>query len=296
MLVPSSSLRPLSASALLATTQLGLVEDECLSASPSDDEMPKPAYELLCAEQNVIMLASNARLHLLSFTFKKDDPKRDFSLLIEDSAVTPTTLFIFNENYFGWRNPLLFANEGAGSACLRPYTYPAGYHSHGVFVAGIPTGWHEQTGGFSALQFQEIMSIDLAFHKIYHILRTHKCIDTVVFASDEAERDKIGQSIFNVHDDVINYISDKLKNDLMDYNTLGFMSTTRIDTMCRKHLDNYASMCYENKMVLDKFVYLQKIMKNGTLTRTELSRNIDGVVRFQHNLNRNRTLPMSEWK
>ena len=88
--------------------------------------------------------------------FKKGKDDTDFSKMIHDPAHTKTTLFIINENFAAWRCPDNFKN-GAGTACIRSFTYKADKTSNdGPFVMGIPTGWTSASGGYKQLDTFEM--------------------------------------------------------------------------------------------------------------------------------------------
>lgn len=159
----------------------------------------------VCAD---VTCADSKTFAVRSVVYKKDDPKHDFKLMLQN-PFHATTLFIINENFLGWRNPKYFGN-GGGTAALRSKTYPEGYEKNGIFVAGIVTGWSVMSNGFTTLDQFERRAIDLSLSNVRNILREHPEIDNVVFASDETDKTKIGSGIFKVHDSVKKYISEQL--------------------------------------------------------------------------------------
>jgi hypothetical protein len=239
----------------------------------------------VCAD---VTLPNHKIFSVRSIIFKKDDPLEDFRLMIKNPFYTKNTLFIINENFLGWRNPT-FNNKGGGTAVIRLKSYPKGYKEDNLFVAGVVTGWSAGCGGFATLGYDERRAIDASMHNIRTILRTHPEIDNVVFASDPTNRNQIGEGIFQIHDEVKQYISQQLHE----------LTFVKVNDKQR-----IASFAQVEKMAcfLDRIALLLDLLSRSTAHLRELhkdSRKDDDY--FKRLLNETRLLtsnysqPYSQW-
>lgn len=271
---------------------------ELLSAASDGDDVATSSYrwgnDMTHLAQ--VDLSPDRTLSLMSMTFKEGDPQHDFSLLVRNPAIHKTTLFLFNDHYFGWRNIPLYL-DGGGSACIRSFAYPYGYQQD-VFVAGIPTGWCTQSGGFDVLGDKEKMVIDFAFFNIQHILRAHTCIDTIVFSGDPSDKASIGQGIFTVAEDVIKYISSKLVDDLINFHLNDCMlpSMEKIERMCVKQLDPVAVLMMENGVFSNQIKKLLKRTRQMGPAYNDFSNAMCRLLEGHKIQCARRNVPISKWK
>ena len=127
----------------------------------------------------------------------------DFSWMIERPEYA-RSLFIFNDNeaqfiafHTGHAAGL---STGGGNAAIRPYQG----HSP-IRAAGIPTGNH---GGYKKLDKNVRALVDDAIAHIQRLLATGN-YDQVIFSYD-ARQETIGTGIFQVADEVKNYIYESI--------------------------------------------------------------------------------------
>lgn len=127
----------------------------------------------------------------------------DFSWMI-DRPEYARSLFIFNDNeaqfiafHTGHAAGL---SAGGGNAAIRPYQG----HSP-IRAAGIPTGNH---GGYQKLDKNVRALVDDAIAHIRRLLATDN-FDQVIFSYD-AENETLGTGIFQVADEVKNYIYESI--------------------------------------------------------------------------------------
>ena len=127
----------------------------------------------------------------------------DFSWMIERPEFA-RSLFIFNDNeaqfiafHTGHAAGL---SAGGGNAAIRPYQG----HSP-IRAAGIPTGNH---GGYKKLDKNVRALVDDAIAHIQRLLATGN-YDQVIFSYD-ARQETIGTGIFQVADEVKNYIYESI--------------------------------------------------------------------------------------
>jgi len=127
----------------------------------------------------------------------------DFSWMIGRPEFA-RALFIFNDNeaqfiafQTGHASGL---SAGGGNAAIRPYQG----HSP-IRAAGIPTGNH---GGYQKLDKNVRALVDDAIAHIQRLLATGN-YDQVIFSYD-AQNETLGTGIFNVADEVKNYIYESI--------------------------------------------------------------------------------------
>lgn len=121
----------------------------------------------------------------------------DFNFMIKDQQYKDV-LFIFNDNEESFINKSCIA--GSGNAIIRPY------QCHEIPSSiGIPTGSLSK-GGYKSLTKSKSM-IDLSFERIRNLLKTGN-YKRVFYSADK--NGKLGTSIFDVSDEVKEYIYDNL--------------------------------------------------------------------------------------
>ena len=138
-------------------------------------------------------------MQLIKSEFSCRGQDGDFSWMI-DRPEYARSLFIFNDNeaqfhafHTGHADGL---SAGWGNAAIRPYQG----HSP-IRAAGIPTGDH---GGYQQLDKNVRALVDDAIAHIRGLLATGN-YDQVIFSYDSRQK-TIGTGIFNVADEVKNYI------------------------------------------------------------------------------------------
>ena len=197
---------------------------------------------------NTHLLSTYNNISLRSVVYKENDPKHDFSLMVQDPKYAGT-LIIYAENYMCWRNPSL-QKKGGGSAAIRPMAAGT-VKTAGAYVASVVTGYSQATGGFEDLGPDEKLIIDLCFHKILNLLNANKSdIHNVIFACDPANKQFFGKSIFNVSDTVVSYISGKFIEllSLTDETDFTVPSQFRMDLICKQRLDRNAILLHNHHM------------------------------------------------
>ena len=132
--------------------------------------------------------------------FFKPDMKGDFNWMI-NQAEYANTLFIFNDDV----ESRYKYTRGGGNACIRPYNQynPNITKPHSV---GIPTGTFKD-GGFQTLDKDTATYIDNAINNIIELVKKYK-YDRIIYSIDK--KGNFATGIFNVNEDVIYYITEKL--------------------------------------------------------------------------------------
>lgn len=132
--------------------------------------------------------------------FFKPDMKGDFNWMINQPEYT-NTLFIFNDDV----ESRYKYKRGGGNACIRPYNQynPNITKPHSV---GIPTGTLKD-GGFQTLDKDTATYIDNAINNIIELVKKYK-YDRIIYSVDK--KGNFATGIFNVNEDVIYYITEKL--------------------------------------------------------------------------------------
>jgi hypothetical protein len=142
-------------------------------------------------------------MQLIKSQFSGPRQDGDFSWMIERPEYA-RSLFIFNDNeaqfiafHTGHSAGL---SAGGGNAAIRPYQG----HSP-IRAAGIPTGNH---GGYQKLDKNVRALVDDAIAHIQRLLDTGN-YDQVIFSYDPKQK-TIGTGIFQVADEVKNYIYESI--------------------------------------------------------------------------------------
>ena len=132
--------------------------------------------------------------------FFKPDMKGDFNWMINQPEYT-NTLFIFNDDV----ESRYKYKRGGGNACIRPYNQynPNITKPHS---AGIPTGTLKD-GGFQTLDKNTATYIDNAINNIIELVKIYN-YDRIIYSIDK--KGNFATGIFNVNEDVIYYITEKL--------------------------------------------------------------------------------------
>ena len=142
-------------------------------------------------------------LAVIPVVFKESHEYGDFNFMIKLEEYNDS-LFIFNDNTEEHET----SKRGGGNAIIRPYNkycpmseYPRS--------AGIPTGTRED-GGFKELNDNNKKIIDSSFDEIHELIEKHNY--KRIFYSGSKDSDLIGTSIFEVNTEVLEYITNKIKD------------------------------------------------------------------------------------
>jgi len=131
--------------------------------------------------------------------FKKKNMIGDFDWMIR-SGNYDDSLFIFNddEQRHKWKK------AGRGNAIIRKYNrYALPHQPHS---AGIVTG--KNGSGYEEFTDEIKQQIDQCFQEVKEILKTHNY--KKVYYSAKEENGQLGTSIFKVHSDVLQYITEQI--------------------------------------------------------------------------------------
>lgn len=133
--------------------------------------------------------------------FKEINQFGDFNWMINQKE-WDSCLFLFNDNL----EYHFTSKRGAGNAIIRKYNpYNSNLEKPRSF--GIPTGTLKD-GGFTELSLEVKFIIDKCFEHIESIIKKYS-YEKIIFSKDKNE-DKLGTSIFEVSQDVIDYITEKI--------------------------------------------------------------------------------------
>lgn len=148
-------------------------------------------------------------IEIISSKFSKRGEEGDFEYMIKrDMSLPedPLTLYIYNDNteaYYsrGYR-------RGAGNAVIRHYNK---YNPEMIrpFSAGIPTGSLEN-GGFEELGNEAINVINGSITIIKSIINDYN-IKKIYYSTND-DSGILGKALFDVNDEVLFYITNKIKN------------------------------------------------------------------------------------
>ena len=133
--------------------------------------------------------------------FKKANEDGDFTWMIKQSEYA-THFFIYNDNQEAYLNKGIQI-KGGGSALIRPYRYTTPPRAF-----GIPTG--SSGKGYSELSVTNKKYIDDAIEKIYELCLQYDYTH-VHYSADPKKKLQIGSSIFEVHEEVKQYITAQLQ-------------------------------------------------------------------------------------
>jgi hypothetical protein len=140
-------------------------------------------------------------MKVIGVVFNKRNEFGDFYWMIHQEEYS-NCLFIFNDNIEHH-----FTNRlGFGNAIIRKFN-KFNTDLEKPMSHGIPTGTLSY-GGFTELSNDVKVIIDESIKEINELLIKYK-YDTIYFSKDKKE-DKLGTSIFNVNEDVIQYITKKI--------------------------------------------------------------------------------------
>lgn len=142
-------------------------------------------------------------LAVIPIQFKELHDYGDFNFMIKLEQYNDS-LFIFNDNI----EEHCSAKRGAGNAVIRPF------NKYGLFKdyprsAGIPTGSYKDRG-FKNLNDNNKNIIDGAFEEIHELIKKYNY--KRIFYSSEKDSDLVGTSLFEVDKEVLEYITNKIKN------------------------------------------------------------------------------------
>lgn len=147
-------------------------------------------------------------VQIIASQFNGIGKKGDFNYMIKrdmSSEEDPLTLYIYNDNCESYYSNSYRA--GAGNAIIRQYN-KFNPKIKRPFSAGIPTGSFEH-GGFSKLDNVALHVIRGSLDMIKKIIETYS-IKTIYYSTNN-NIGTLGTSIFDVNEDVINYITNKIK-------------------------------------------------------------------------------------
>ena len=170
-----------------------------------------------------------APLTVTGILFQERKKPGDFKWMVTQPAYDKCA-FVIMENYIDMVRE--DSGPGGGTAALRPYTMYHQADGKPLRAMGIPTGWSSDALGFSDLDRDTKRLVDLSIQRIVLLLQTSLShVTTLYFSCDKDDPCKIGTGIFakTLHSDVIDYISQKLKN-------LPAAVLTSQDTMSLAHI------------------------------------------------------------
>lgn len=145
-------------------------------------------------------------INVKGVVFVKKDVYGDFSWMVKQKEYE-NTLFLYNENFLA-----SLENEpskGEGSAAIRPLGYK---FSEVPRAAGIPTGWSVLSDGFTNMDRFTRLAIDHSFEHVKLILRDHPNITHIIFSCSSKDHSRIGSNIFDIAEEVVSYISEKIQS------------------------------------------------------------------------------------
>jgi hypothetical protein len=145
-------------------------------------------------------------------------------------------LFLIQENVV---DSLTSDVAGAGTACLRPYTYRLVLKNTRPHAAGIPTGWSVDSGGFTELNKPVKSTIQWYMQRIRLLLQEHH-YTSIVYSCDKDDKTKIGQGIFVIANEVVEYIRQEISLLHNLSNTSLTMTHTELDGKEKIHVLPFA--------------------------------------------------------
>lgn len=139
-------------------------------------------------------------MNVIGTVFTKKGVVGDFDWMIR-SGQYENALFLYNDDEMRQH----WVKAGMGNAVIRKYNH---YAVNRPRSAGILTG--TSGSGYSELTAEIKDKIEACFHIIREILTRHR-YDTVYYSAVEPNG-LLGTSIFEVHPDVIQYITQKIRD------------------------------------------------------------------------------------
>jgi hypothetical protein len=144
-------------------------------------------------------MSRRGAIQIIPSVFRGPRKEGDFLYMIK-SGNYEDALFIFNDNEMDHRTPKI----GGGNAVIRQFNKYSRLEK--PRSAGIPTG---SFGGYSKLDADAKSVIDAAINDIRELLAIHG-YQRVYFSADLSG--KLGTSIFQIGDDVRDYITEQIMN------------------------------------------------------------------------------------
>jgi hypothetical protein len=147
-------------------------------------------------------------IQLIGTKFHDREIKGDFNYMIKcDMQLEndPLTLYIYNDNTESYYSRSY--KTGAGNAIIRQYN-KFNPNMQRPFSAGIPTG-SLKNGGFQELNEESVKVINGSINLIKKIIMDYS-IKTIYYSTN-SESGLLGKSLFDVDNEVLIYITDKLK-------------------------------------------------------------------------------------
>lgn len=147
-------------------------------------------------------------IQIIASQFKSKNTEGDFNYMIQrdmNLEIDPLTLYIYNDNTESHYTQSY--RSGIGNAIIRKFNKFNPSISR-PFSAGIPTGSLEH-GGFEELSNEAMNVINESIKIIELIIIT--CDIKTIYYSTNNSTGLLGNSLFDVNDDVLNYITMKIK-------------------------------------------------------------------------------------
>jgi len=138
-------------------------------------------------------------IQIIGIKFSNLNKYGDFNWMCKKNEYK-NSLFIFNDNIEYHKTNI----SGGGNAIMRKYNKYSELEK--PISAGIPTG-SLIYGGYKELDEITKTQIDESFNEIINLINIHK-YDKIYFSSELDG--KLGTSIFEVNDEVINYITQRI--------------------------------------------------------------------------------------
>ena len=128
------------------------------------------------------------------------DNRDNFENMIHN-PIFENTLFIFNDNHKEHN----LHKKGAGNAVIRKYNKHSGLEK--PRSAGIPTGYYRS--GFTDLSSEVKQIIDSSIEEIKQLVKTYN-YTSLVYSVDNYDDYILGTGLFEVHKDVLQYITNNI--------------------------------------------------------------------------------------
>lgn len=147
-------------------------------------------------------------IQIIASKFNKRETEGDFNYMIKrdmELKNDPLTLYIYNDNTEAYYSREY--RKGCGNAIIRQYNQ-FNPKMRRPFSAGIPTG-SLKNGGFEELSDEAIQVINGSIKLIEKIIVEHS-IKTIYYSTNDATG-LLGKAIFDVDDEVLMYITNKIK-------------------------------------------------------------------------------------
>ena len=145
-------------------------------------------------------------IQIIGTVFNGVDKYGDFHYMIESGDYNDS-LFIYNDNEESYYNNSCKA--GAGNALIRRYNQYNKKYLENPLSVGIPTGTLKD-GGYECLNKENKEIINNCIENIKNIIEKYE--KKRLFYSAKNSSGILGTGLFNVSDDVLEFITDKIYN------------------------------------------------------------------------------------